>query len=178
MTIVLMTDRLELRPLAPADYEEHALMMQDPRVARFLSLDQRPQSRQTSWRGFASMLGHWQMRGFGFFSAFARDSGRWVGRVGPWMPEGWPGLECGWGVAPQFWGRGYAPEAAVATIRWIFEQRPELDRIISLIDPKNANSQQVAKKIGEAKTGETYRLDDLKLDIWAAHRSLFELKSA
>jgi RimJ/RimL family protein N-acetyltransferase len=171
--MTLTTERLELRPLAPADFEAHAEMMADARVARFLSLDRKPQSRATAWRGFAAMLGHWRMRGYGFFSVFEREGGRWVGRVGPWMPEGWPALECGWGVAPAYWGRGYAPEASLAAIRWTFEQKPELERIISLIDPKNENSQAVARKIGETKTGETFRLEDFRLDIWAAARSQF-----
>jgi RimJ/RimL family protein N-acetyltransferase len=171
MTIELKTKRLVLRPLAPEDFEPHAAMMADARVARFLSLDLKPQARATAWRGFASMLGHWRMRGYGFFSLLEQASGRWVGRVGPWMPEGWPGLECGWGVAPDFWGKGYAPEAAIAAIKWTFEQRPELPRIISLIDPANANSQAVARKVGEAKSGETFLIEQtIKVDIWAAER--------
>lgn len=173
MTLELETPRLALRPLAPEDFEAHAGMMADPRVARFLALDRKPQSRASAWRSFAAMLGHWRIRGYGFFSVFEKAGGAWVGRVGPWMPEGWPGLECGWSVAPAYWGRGYAPEAAVAAIRWTFAERPELSRIISLIDPKNENSQTVARKIGEAKTGEVFKFEDVRLDIWAAPRSAF-----
>jgi RimJ/RimL family protein N-acetyltransferase len=171
VSITLETERLFLRPLAPDDFEPHAAMMADPRVARFLSMDRLPQSRQTAWRAFASMLGHWQMRGFGFFSAFEKPSGQWVGRVGPWMPEGWPGLECGWSVAPAHWGKGYAPEGAVAAIRHVFEARPDLKRIISLIDPANANSQAVARKVGETRTAEKFQFDErTTLDVWASPR--------
>ncbi len=169
--IELETKRLALRPVAPEDFEAHAAMMADARVGRFLSLDLKPQSRATAWRGFASMLGHWRMRGYGFFSVLEKSSGRWLGRVGPWMPEGWPGLECGWGIAPDHWGKGYAGEAAIAAIKWTFDENPSLDRIISLIDPANANSQAVAKKVGESKTAETYRIEQtIVVDIWAADR--------
>ena len=171
MTVELETERLILRPLAPADFEAHAAMMADPRVARFLSMDRLPPTRPMSWRAFASMLGHWQMRGFGFFSAFEKATGAWVGRIGPWMPEGWPGLECGWGVSPSHWGKGYAPEAAIAAIRHVFETHAGLPRIISLIDPANENSQAVARKVGETKTTETFNFDEKTvLDIWAAPR--------
>lgn len=170
MPITLETDRLLLRPLAPQDFEAHAAMMAEPRVAEFLSLDRKPQSRAMAWRGFATMIGHWTIRGYGFFSAFERGSGRWVGRVGPWNPETWPGIECGWSMHPEFWGKGYAPEAAIAAIRWTFANRPELTRIISLIYPPNANSQAVARKVGETKTGETYQLESFTLDIWAAEK--------
>jgi RimJ/RimL family protein N-acetyltransferase len=171
MTLELETDRLILRPLAPGDFEAHAAMMADPDVAKFLTADRKTQPRNAEWRGFAMLLGHWSMRGFGFFSAFEKTSGDWVGRVGPWMPEGWPGLECGWAIARPHWGKGYAAEAAVAAIRWTFGERPELSRIISLIHPANANSQAVATKIGERKTGETYTFAPwIDLDIWAAPR--------
>lgn len=170
MTICLETARLVLRPLAPADLEAHCAMMGDARVARFLSLDRKPQSRAMAWRAFAAMLGHWDIRGFGFFSVYEKSSGVWVGRVGPWAPESWPGIECGWGIAPDHWGKGYAPEAAVAAIKWVFGEFPDLERIISLIDPENENSQAVARKIGEAKTEETFAFETLSLDIWAAPR--------
>lgn len=170
MSVTLETPRLILRPLAPDDFEGHAAMMADARVGEFLSLDRKPQSRALAWRGFAMMLGHWTIRGYGFFSVLEKASGRWVGRVGPWNPETWPGIECGWGMHPEAWGKGYAPEAAIAAIRWTFAHRPELTRIISLIHPANANSQAVARKIGEAQSGETYQLETFTLDIWAAEK--------
>lgn len=171
MAIEIETERLSLRPLAPEDLEPHFAMMQDPRVAAFLTLDGRPPDGQMHWRSFASMIGHWRIRGYGFFSVFERSSGDWVGRVGPWNPGGWPGIECGWGIDPSRWGKGYAGEAAIASINWIFMQRPDLDRIISLIVPANAKSQAVAAKIGETKSGETFAISsEIVADIWAADR--------
>ena len=170
MTIRIETERLLLRPLAPEDCEAHIAMMLDPAVAAMLSPTGGPQPRHDLWRQFASYLGHWDIRGFGWFSVAAKRRGAWVGRVGPWMPEGWPGLECGWSIARPYWGQGYAPEAAVAAIKWTFDQFPELPRIISVIAPANANSQAVARKVGEENTGEPFELWGLKLDIWAAER--------
>ena len=86
------------------------------------------------------------------------------------MPEGWPSLECGWSIAPEHWGKGYAPEAAIASVKWIFEKFPDLPRIISVIDTDNANSQAVARKIGEQKSDEVFEFWGLKLDIWSANR--------
>lgn len=171
MSVALETERLALRPLAPDDIDAHFAMMSDPRVAEFLTLDGKPPTAAGHWRAFASMIGHWRMRGYGFFSVFERATGAWVGRVGPWEPEGWPSLECGWGIAPAHWGKGYAGEAAIASIRWIFSQKPDLPRIISLIVARNANSQAVAAKIGERKTGEIFHHDIVgDIDIWAADR--------
>lgn len=164
------TDRLILRPLEPGDADDYIAMMLDPRVAQFLTPDGVVRSRADEWRAFAMMLGHLSIRGFSMFAVEEKTTGDWIGRVGPWQPEGWPSLECGWGIKAEYWGRGYAPEAAIAAVNWMFETFPELDRVISLIDPDNANSQAVARKIGEAKSDERFVLWDHELDIWAASR--------
>ncbi|GJL95191.1 MAG: N-acetyltransferase [Hyphococcus sp.] len=173
MTIKIETERLVLRPLAPENADAHIDMMGDQRIADFLSPDRKIQARSDRWRNFASYLGHWQIRGFGWFSVEMKETGEWVGRVGPWMPEGWPGLECGWAISPDHWGKGYAPEAAIGAINWTFSQFPDLPRIISVIDPDNKNSQGVAKKIGEENSGEIFELWDYKLEVWAAERNVW-----
>ncbi len=170
MTIRIETERLTLRPTEPGDIDAHIDMMGDADVATFLTAEKTPDTRADRWRQFASYLGHWQIRDFGWFSVIEKDSGEWVGRVGPWMPEGWPGLECGWSIKREHWGKGYAPEAAIATIKWTFERFPDLGRIISVIDPDNQNSQAVARKIGEHNTGEVCEYWGFKLDTWAAER--------
>ncbi|NOX93630.1 MAG: GNAT family N-acetyltransferase [Alphaproteobacteria bacterium] len=170
MTIRIETDRLILRLPEPRDTDAHIAMMQEPAVAATLSPTKKPQARSDLWRQFASYLGHWQIRGFGFFSVEEKATGAWVGRVGPWMPEGWPGIECGWAFHSDYWGKGYAPEAAIASVRWTFAQFPDLGRIISVIEQNNTNSQAVAKKIGEEKSGEIFEYKGYRLDIWAANR--------
>ena len=84
---------------------------------------------------------------------------------------GWPALECGWTIARPYWGRGYATEAAIASVNWIFAQQPELERIISVIDPDNAASKGVARKIGESDSGERFDFWDFTLEIWHAPRA-------
>lgn len=171
MTLRIETDRLILRPMARADVEPHIEMMRNPATAKYLTPGGEPRARMDEWRAVASYIGHWQIRGFGFFSVDEKETGEWVGRVGPWMPEGWPGLECGWAIKSEHWGKGYAPEAAIAAVRWTFDKFPDLSRIISVIEPGNANSQAVAKKIGEENSGEVFDFWDHKLDIWAADRN-------
>ncbi|MEM8770131.1 MAG: GNAT family N-acetyltransferase [Pseudomonadota bacterium] len=170
MTIRIETERLILRPMEARDVEPHIAMMLDPETARYLTPDGAPRARADEWRSVASYLGHWQIRGFGFFSVEEKETGEWVGRVGPWMPEGWPALECGWSIVSSRRGKGYAPEAAIAAVRWIFAQFPDLDRIISVIDPTNVNSQAVARKIGEENSGEIFEFWGFRLDIWSADR--------
>ena len=171
MTVELETDRLILRELRPEDVEDHIAMMLDPETARFLSPTGAPRDRADEWRAVACYIGHWRIRGFGFMSVIEKATGAWVGRVGPWMPEGWPGLECGWAIRSDRRGKGYAPEAAIAAVKWTFDRFPDLPRIISVIDPANTGSQAVARKIGESKSGEQFRFHTFTLDVWSAERN-------
>lgn len=148
-TPVVETDRLLLRIPEERDLDAWATFMADEEASRFLG---GVQGRAAAWRAMAAMRGSWSLRGFGMFSVIEKESERWVGRVGPWAPEGWPGTEVGWGIAPAFQRRGYAVEAAVASIDWSFENLGWSD-VIHCIDPANAPSIAVARKLGSERIG-------------------------
>ena len=115
---VLNTERLILRPIAMEDFPRWAEMMADPEASRFLGGVQPP---ATAWRGFMTMAGAWSLTGVSMFSVIERDTGLWLGRIGPWRPEGWPGNEVGWGLHPDAQGKGYGVEAAIATLDYAFD---------------------------------------------------------
>src|SRR5262249_5878461 len=93
--IRIETERLILRPTAAEDFEAWAAFMADD-ASKFVG---GPLPRSTAWRGFLSMAGAWMIQGFAMFSVIEKASGKWMGRLGPWVPEGWPGTEVGWGLA-------------------------------------------------------------------------------
>jgi RimJ/RimL family protein N-acetyltransferase len=140
----LETARLLLRPASADDFEAYAAFMADPASAHFLG---GVQNRSTAWRGLAQIVGSWTLRGFSMFSMIEKASGRWIGRAGPWFPEGWPGLEVGWAVVPFAQRRGYAREAACATIDWAFEELGWKE-VIHCIDPSNEPSVALARSLG------------------------------
>jgi RimJ/RimL family protein N-acetyltransferase len=109
-------------------------------------------SRFAAWQSFSATVGHWHLRGFGQFAVIERASGEFVGRVGPWHPEGWLDFEIGWTLRTASWGRGYATEAAARSIEHAFT---DLNRthVISLIHPENARSIRVAERLGERLDG-------------------------
>ncbi|MGH6612883.1 GNAT family N-acetyltransferase [Sphingomonas sp.] len=148
---VLFTERLILRPLAAEDFEDWARFHADETVMRFLG---GVVPRSVAWRGLCAMAGAWSIRGFSMFSQVERDSGRWVGRAGPWRPEGWPGTEVGWGVLPEFAGKGFAFEAATAAIDYAIDVLHWED-VMHSIDPGNAPSIALARRLGAANRGPT-----------------------
>jgi RimJ/RimL family protein N-acetyltransferase len=120
-------------------------------------------TRDEAWRDMAMVIGHWELRGYGMFSVIERESDRLVGRVGPWMPEGWPHLEVGWTVAGPWRGHGYATEAARASVRYAFD---ELDAgyVVHLIEDGNERSQAVAERLGARLDGRaTVRGHDVRV---------------
>src|SRR5262249_38327404 len=141
----LETERLILRAWRDADVEPFIAMMATPEVARFLTGDQRPQDREAAWRTLAVFVGHWALKGFGLFAVEEKATGAFVGRVGLWRPEGWAGLELGWGLPRAHWGRGFAYEAARAAGDWAFARRDELE-LISLIHADNIRSQNLSRR--------------------------------
>ena len=89
------TARLILRPPRAEDFEAWAAFMGDGEASHFVG---GPQARSVSWRGMLQISGAWTIQGFSMFAAIEKTSGRWIGRLGPWFPEGWPGPEVGQGA--------------------------------------------------------------------------------
>ena len=147
----LHTERLRLRGWGEEDLDAWAAIAADPETMGWVGSPE-GMTREDAWRHIAYLLGHWQLRGFGMWAVEERAGGQLVGRVGLNYPEGWPGLEVGWVIARPQWGRGYAPEAARASMKWA---RDELgaNRLISLIADDNVRSARVAEKLGMAVEG-------------------------
>ncbi len=162
------TKRLILRGWRESDFDAFAAMMADPQVALYLTADQRPQDRATAWRGMATLIGHWALRGYGLFVVEEKHSGAFVGRVGAWQPAGWVGFEIGWGLAPAYWGRGYALEAARAAGDWIFASF-DLEKLVSLIHERNTPSQKLARRLGMTPGAETLHAG-MPHAIWSINR--------
>jgi len=162
---ILFTERLILRPMTAEDFEGWAAFHADAETMRFLG---GVNIRSVAWRGLCSMSGAWTIRGFSMFSMIRRDTGQWIGRTGPWQPEGWPGTEIGWGVARDHAGQGYAYEAAVASMDYAVDVLG-WTQIIHTIDPENTASIALANRLGSTNGGPTQLpppLQDFRVDSW------------
>lgn len=162
---MLETPRLLLRPPRLEDFAAFTAFAADEEAARYLG---GAMSRASAWRAFMTLAGSWHLQGFAMFSVIEKATGTWVGRVGPWQPAEWPGTEVGWGIVRDRWGRGYATEAAEASVEWAFAVL-EWQDVIHVIDPRNAASQAVARKLGARNRGPG-RLpapyENAAVDIW------------
>ena len=163
----LETERLLLRQFREDDLDEWARITSDATVMRYVGGS--ALTRDEAWRSLGYALGHWQIRGFGLWAAEEKSSGRLVGRIGLYQPEGWPGLEVGWLVDRARWGEGLASEGGAASLAHAFESLGA-ERVISVIEPANAASIRVAEKLGE-RFRESRQLQGRLVSIYAIERA-------
>ncbi len=174
---VLETPRLILRVPIEADLDGWAAMSADAEAMRFIG---GVSPRHGAWRTMAMMAGAWGLRGYGMFSLILKETGEWVGRAGPWFPEGWPGPEIGWGLRREYWGQGLAFEAAAVVMDYAADQLG-WSEIIHCIDKDNAPSRRLAERLGAAwlreaappppMTGFTWQIYGQSAAAWRARRS-------
>lgn len=140
----LETERLILRGWKEADAEGYAQLYGDEDNARFIG---GTLNADDAWRMVAQRLGQWALRGFALFAVEEKATGTFVGHAGPHYPAGWPEPEIGWGLLPQFHGKGYATEAAFAGLRFAYETLG-WKTAMSLVDEMNTPSAKVAMRLG------------------------------
>jgi RimJ/RimL family protein N-acetyltransferase len=170
------TARLILRPTARDDLDGFFDLLGDEEAARFIG---GTQARSGAWRQLCTMAGAWTLYGFGMFSVIEKASGRCIGRLGPWSPEGWPGTEVGWGLARSSWGQGYATEGAIAAVDWAFDHLGWAE-VIHVIDPNNSPSAKVAQRLGSRvlRSGKLLPapFNDIHVDVWGQSREEWKLR--
>lgn len=150
---VIETERLLLRRPTEADVESPPAWLSDPAVMDWLGGLEPPAEVVRQW------LDAWERFPTGKFLVERRSDGALVGRVGAnyydtrtWQRSAAGEPELGWALGREYWGQGYATEAALAARHWL-----RAPRVVSLITSENLRSQRVAQRLG-AHPGQTAEL--------------------
>ena len=143
---MIHTERLVLRRWRDADREPFAAMNADPAVVEHL---QGPMSRERSDDFIDRIEAHWEAHGWGLWAIEVPDVAPFIGYVGLWPADAvGPGMvEVGWRLAREYWGHGYATEAARAALEYGFTT-VGLTEIVSFTVPQNERSRRVMERIG------------------------------
>jgi RimJ/RimL family protein N-acetyltransferase len=143
-TPIMTTSRLLLRTFVQPDLPLYAALNADPEVARYLG---GPLSREDS-----DEIAEWAQechaeQGLGLLAVERLADGAFLGMCGLHHQESVPDqVEVAWRLAHQYWGNGYATEAATAWLGYGFGTLG-LDRIISITDPPNHRSLRVMHRL-------------------------------
>ncbi len=147
----LKTPRLILQPVRIADakaFFDHASIPEVANNAGFL-----PSSITETKKYILKSAAEWKKTKPErmTFSILLKREKTWIGSLElRWLQEGVG--EIGFFIHPNFWGNGYATEAAKATVKWAF-RRGHAHRIQGSCWEKNAPSIKVLKKLGLRKEG-------------------------
>ena len=152
----IRTERLTLRGWTDDDRASYAAVNADPLVMATLG----PlMSREESDAHVDHMMSKWAERGYGLWCVDL--DGECIGFTGlnaPWFETdftrataaaGYPCVEVGWRIASHRWGRGFAPEAALASLQYAWHELA-LPEIYSWTADSNDKSRRVMTKLGMA----------------------------
>ena len=139
----IKTERLLLRAPREDDFEK---------MKEYLILDRAkfiggPYDEISTWNELLKNLGHWHLKGYGFWHIEHLDRICMVGSVGFLHHFDWPEPELCWNVHHDFEGQGLAFEAASA-VRTYSANKLNLKTVVSYIDPVNTRSVRLAKRLG------------------------------
>ena len=143
MTVtVLTTERLTLRGWRGDDREAFHAMNADPLVMATLG----PVMTRAESDAFMNrIVQHFADHGHGVWCV--ELDGEPIGYTGFMVPWFRDGVEIGWRLRSEYWGRGIAPEAARECLRHGFEDLG-FDEVLSFTSVTNTKSRRVMDKIG------------------------------
>lgn len=149
----LETERLRLSPWAEGDRERLIALYADPLASRDFG---RILRRDESERTFEKYLATFEGYGFTRWKLTLND-GTFIGTTGVVRVIDHQALgthdEIGWRLLPEFWGKGYATEAARAA-ELDAHTRCGLRDIITYTAPDNPASEGVMKRLGYIRAPE------------------------
>lgn len=145
----LETARLTMRQWREADFDAFARYYADGDNARFVGGQK---DMDQAWRHMALQVGHWQLRGFGYWAIEEKISKTFVGSAGLWRSPGWPELELGYWLVKEHQSKGYAHEACLRCIEYARDTL-HAPSLVSYIDPRNDPSIRLARRLGAVYDG-------------------------
>jgi ribosomal-protein-alanine N-acetyltransferase len=142
----LQTQRLTLRHFQPGDAPVLHRIYQSEGVLGYFPNPLPPPLDRVE-RFIAHQQMHWDEHGYGNWGILTPEEPEIIGWAGlQYLPE-LDETEAGFLLDRPFWGRGYATEAALASLQFGFEHF-NLDHIIALVHPENLASRRVIEKCG------------------------------
>jgi RimJ/RimL family protein N-acetyltransferase len=140
----LETEGLTLRQWQQKDGPRVIEFYSDPQNSKYVG---GPRDADQAWRGMALMAGHWHLKGFGYWAVEEKSTEQFVGAIGLWQSPGWPELELGYWIMEDYFGQGYAKQAALRCIQ-VANEDLQAQSLVSYIDAANIPSIKLAESLG------------------------------
>ena len=189
MNLVLESERLQLRPQAPADSHVEIEIGTDPAAMKYVGRVETPDQIVRNMRNYVKRcaggsIGIWcvtaratnEKLGTAILLPLPIEAGNtdWALVTGDDIPDG--EIEVGYMLKKSVWGRGYATEACRRMLQFAFEETA-LPEVVAITHPDNAASRRVLEKSGMLFEGmrRAYAADcpgfRITREQWAARRA-------
>ncbi len=153
MNGILHTERLRLRHWETKDLLDCIEMNLDTEVMKYFPAIL---TKEQTIQFYDRVQQHFLEHGFGLYVVENTSTKEFLGYTGfmiaNFVASFTPCVEIGWRFKKQFWGKGYATEAAKACLNYGFDTLG-FDKIYSFTATPNLKSENVMKRIGMHKTG-------------------------
>jgi ribosomal-protein-alanine N-acetyltransferase len=169
MPLLIETRRLVIRSFTLQDAQAlHERVFGDPEVMQFIPRGASPSVDRTR-ASIERFMRHERENGFALWVAELKETGELIGDCGLFLVEGvGPEVEVAYHFGKEWWGSGYATEAATACLAYGFKECA-LSEIIAICYPEHLASRRVMEKSGMRYVGPA-RYYDLDLVKYASHR--------
>ena len=171
---MLETNRLFLRPFNENDVDAVFAIRKNADVMLYIREPQTSRSEAENWINFVSS--RWENEKIGLGAVIEKSSNQLIGWCGLWRLTETNETEIGYALGKDFWGKGYAVEAAEAYLHYGFETL-NLKEIVAVARPENSASRRVMERIGMTYdyTGRFYECDLVHYSI--TEKEFFNLKT-
>lgn len=177
--VCLFTSRLRLRPWRAEDRDALFAMQSDPQVMEYLM----PVPDRAASDAVADRIAvHFEHFGFGLWVVEIPGVTRFAGYTGlvhvPYREHFTPAIEIGWRFKRNFWGFGYATEAASLCLKFGFDALGLLE-IVAITVPANQRSRSVMERLGMHRDLDgDFELPDIPEGHRLKHQVLYRLTAS
>ncbi len=168
MQVHLETERLWLCAWESDDLAAARPIFTDPDVMRYIN-GGKPRSDDEIRKSIARQQNHLRSLGFCLWKLIQKSDGRLIGDCGlqPLELDGVSEIEIGWRLAKEYWGRGFATDAALVALHHAVEYA-RLERVIAIAMPENRASLHIMEKLGMAYERASQK-DGFDIVVYARH---------
>lgn len=147
MDVIMETERLILRKFTVDDALFMLELLNTPTWLRFIGDRNVHSIKEAKQFLLDDHIKSYETYGFGFYAVVIKATCELIGMCGLKKRDSLEDVDIGFAFMPDFTGKGYGFEAAGATLSYA-QEALELKKIIAIVNPENADSIKLIKKIG------------------------------
>ncbi|HDR7795761.1 TPA: GNAT family N-acetyltransferase [Bacillus luti] len=143
---VIHTKRLFMRKPLIEDVDQFYSILKEKVVGKWLAKS-RGMSKEEVNDYIGQLISHWEQYDFGVWLLINRNTRKLIGHCGLRKIDETGEIEIMYLLDPEYWGNGYASEAANASIQYAKEMM-NVKRIIARVKIANENSKKLLRNLG------------------------------